>query len=220
MKETIVINSYVKNTEVALKKLLNSFPHKEINLIIFIGGNTAADYVIEQSESATTVYCPHNSIDFTGLISLIELEKKLKSFNHFFYLHDTCVAGKDFISKLKSINKEPSKSYSLKFPSMNMGIYEYEFLIQNKEKILEFKNLSHKEKDAQIFKQKCVKSEDFIFKLNEKNHIFLNSKRIVEEPCDYYKTGVLRRVEHYLGLDLYKIKANWSGSKTNYELRN
>ena len=30
-------------------------------------------------------------------------------------------------------------------------------------------------------------------------------------PIDYYNSGVMRIVEYYPNIDLYKIKANWTG---------
>ena len=103
----IIINSYIKG-HIALKHLLDSFEENKIidfyDIIVVIGGYyNINDYEISKKGGITYIHCNHNSIDFTGLITLCEL-----FFNdiheHYLYLHDTCKIGKNFCHKLKAID--------------------------------------------------------------------------------------------------------------------
>ena len=207
----IVINSHNKSN-VALAHLLESIKiyeeHVEYEIIIVIGGyynNT--DYEIIKEKNITYIHANHNSIDFTGLITLMELYKD-NTDEYYMYLHDTCKIGKDFFNKLKLINLTNISSIKInKRFSMNMGIYS--------QKIINYFNfflLSKKNTDE----NKCMEfktidyNEDYIFK-NDGNNIVLNNYDgwSYTGPTDYYNTGTMRIVEYYPNLDIYKIKANW-----------
>ena len=74
----IVINSHINGT-IALDHLLESMKlYKEFNeyeIIIIIGGYYKNNnYEIKKVDNLTYIYCNHNSIDFTGLIALLELK--------------------------------------------------------------------------------------------------------------------------------------------------
>ena len=106
----IVINSHI-NSDVALNHLLKSMKiqkkYYDFNIIVMIGGyynNT--NYEIKQHDNITYIHCNHNSIDFTGLIAIMELNNNAIN-EYYFYLHDTCKIGNNFYNKLKSIHLHP-----------------------------------------------------------------------------------------------------------------
>jgi hypothetical protein len=223
----IVINSHSKSN-IALQHLLESLKKNDIyfcDIIVVIGGHfNLSNYEITKSENEneneniTYIRANHNSIDFTGLIALLELYKNNIS-EYYVYLHDTCRIGKDFYNKIKSLDLTNVTSIRINTRfSMNIGIYS-QSIINNFENFL----LSTKNTDENLcmkYKIDGVKWEDYIFK-NDKNNIILenyNSSQYKNrtDPVDYYKTGTMRIIEYYPNLDLYKFKANW-GQK-NYFL--
>ena len=105
----IVINSHIKSS-IALNHLLDSMKKYEdfysYKIIIMIGGfYDNNDYIIhsDENDNITYIYCNHNSIDFTGLITLMELYSS-DTDEYYLYLHDTCKIGCEFYNKLKSID--------------------------------------------------------------------------------------------------------------------
>ena len=103
---------------------------------------------------------------------------------------------------------------------MNIGIYSQKIINEFKEFLLTKKNVD--ENKCMEYKSLCVLNEDYIFN-NDCNNIILDNYDgyICTEPIDYYKTGIMRTVEYYPNLDLYKIKANWfKRDKDKWELNN
>jgi hypothetical protein len=157
----------------------------------------------------TYIKCYHNSIDFTALISILELyENTIPTNNLYFYIHDTCKVGSNFFNKLKEINNMENIS-TIRINglySMNIGVYSGKILNQFKDFLLSQKN-TNKNKEIEF---KINHKEDYIFH-NDPNNIILDnySNWNYTGPTDYYNTGTLRIVEYYPNIDLYKIKANW-----------
>jgi hypothetical protein len=207
----IVINSHNKS-EIALNHLLESMKlyndYNDYKIIIIIGGfYNNKNYEIKKDRNITYIYCYHNSIDFTGLITLVEL------FNddideYYFYLHDTCRIGENFYKKLKSIQLTNVSSIKIKNrSSMNIGIYSQKIINKFKDFLLYKKNTD----ESRCMEFKCINyNEDYIFE-NDDNNIILDNynDHIYTGPTDYYKTGTMRIVEYFPNLDLYKMKANW-----------
>lgn len=220
----IVINSHCKSN-IALQHLLESLKENDINyceIIVVIGGHyNLSNYEItkneNENENITYILANHNSIDFTGLIALLELYNNINEY--YVYLHDTCRIGKDFYNKIKSVDLTNVTSIRINTrPSMNIGIYS-QIIINNFEKfLLSTKNTN--EDECMKYKLNCIDNEDYIFK-NDKNNIILENynslyhyHKYTTGPSDYYKTGTMRIVEYYPNLDLYKIKANWGMGRT------
>lgn len=205
----IVINSHNKS-KIALEHLLASLRENEFDLfpcIVVIGGHYhLKDYQIIEDNNITYILANHNSIDFTGLITLLELYSDTD--NYYLYLHDTCKVGKNFYKKLQSIDLRGVSSIKINKPfSMNIGIYSQNIINQFKDFLLSKKNTD--ENRCMEFKS-INYNEDYIFN-NDKNNIILDNYNGNQftGPTDYYKTGTMRIVEYYPNLDLYKIKANW-----------
>lgn len=218
----IVINSHNKS-DIARNHLLDSIKqydqYKSFKIIIVIGGYySLPTYEITSEDNITYIKANHNSIDFTGLITLLELYSNNID-DYYFYMHDTCKVGPQFFEKISKINLENISSIKINRDySMSMGIYSQRIINNNEIKLKEFKNTS--ENDIHRYKFNAVCFEDFIFNSDNNNRILDNfNNNITTGPTDYYKTGVMRITEYYSHLDLYKFKANWF-SKNIYELAN
>jgi hypothetical protein len=221
----IVINSHTKSN-IALQHLLESLKESDINycdIIVVIGGYyNLSNYEITKNENENITYirANHNSIDFTGLIALLELYKNNTN-EYYVYLHDTCKIGKDFYNKIKSLDLTNVTSIRINKPfSMNIGIYS-QLIINNFETFL----LSKKNTNEDLcmkYKTENIYYEDYIFKLDKNNIILENynsqNHKNYSGPIDYYKTGTMRYIEYYPNLDLYKMKANWGRGNVTLNL--
>jgi hypothetical protein len=208
----IVINSHCKSN-IALQHLLESLKENDINycdIIVVIGGHyNLSNYEITQNENITYIHANHNSIDFTGLITLLELY--YNDINEYYvYLHDTCRIGKEFYNKINSLDLTNVTSIKIVHPfSMNIGIYSQTIINDFKDFLLSTKNT--KEEECMKYKLNAVANEDYIFNNDTNNKLLDNyNGHSYTGPTDYYNTGTMRIVEYYPNLDLYKIKANWN----------
>jgi hypothetical protein len=208
----IVINSHI-NGNVALNHLLESMKiHKEYydyEIIVIIGGHyNNPDYEILQNENIRYIKCNHNSIDFTGLITLNELYRDNIN-DYYLYLHDTCKVGEKFFKIIQSIDLTNVSSIKIiQMYSMNIGIYSQKLINTFTDFLSHQKNIN--ENELHIFKTMGIYNEDYIFK-SDNNNIVLNNYNGGDciGPLDYYNTGTMRIVEYYPNLDIYKMKANW-----------
>lgn len=210
----IVINSHTKSN-IALQHLLDSLKENDINyceVIVVIGGHyDLNNYEITKEENITYIRANHNSIDFTGLITLLELYSDTNEY--YLYLHDTCKVGKNFYDKIKSIDLTNVSSLKInrRF-SMNIGIYSQKIINKFNNFLLSKKNTNENE----CMKFKSINfNEDYIFK-NDPNNKLLDdycgwkyTGPVSSGPTNYYNTGTIRMIEYYPSLDLYKMKANW-----------
>jgi hypothetical protein len=179
-------------------------PHEDI--YFFIGGNE--NYSQQNKDNINIWNAPHNSIDFTGLISIIELG--LES-DYWFLLHDTCYVGPNFYKCIQEHNHNKD-TVSLSFDlSMNIGSYKQSYLSKRKNEILSFKNTD--DNSLQTYKQMLVKEED-VFLTKEDQYTTENRQHLGEE---IFYNGVSRIKEYFPKIDLYKLKSNWY-SKETYSL--
>jgi len=118
----IIINSHIKSN-LALEHLLESLIsiNSSYEIIVIVGGYyNNIDYEIINKGKITFIRCNHNSIDFTGLITLVELFYNNLN-EYYLYIHDTCKVGKNFYNKINSIDLTNVSSIKInKKYSMNM----------------------------------------------------------------------------------------------------
>jgi len=211
----IVINSHIKN-DIALQHLLDSMKilpeFNNFEHFIIIGGYYHINnYEITKNKNLVYIKCNHNSIDFTGLITLLEL--KFNEIDYYFYMHDTCKVGNRFYKILNSIDLTNITTIKInKKCSMNIGIYSQKIINEFKDFLLSKKNTS----SDKLMEFKSINyNEDYIFENDKSNKILdnFNLKKIKQKPVNYYNTGTMRIVEYYSNIDLYKIKANWGQGK-------
>lgn len=212
MNINIAISSYKDFYGVTLQELIPSLIVSGVSrdsIYVFVGGYDK--YELLSNDYGINIYsAPHNSFDFTALVSIIELG--LVS-DYWFCTHDTCRVGSTFYQKLKKLNKsKDTMKLTSEARSMNIGIYSNKFINDKKLEILNYKNTSE---DVNDFKSKLVEDEDVFIK-NSKPLCTSSIKR--ESSKNYYSTGVERVIEYYSDLDFYKMKSNWK-RKSIYEIK-
>lgn len=209
-----VISSHIGSYIKTYKSLIDDFRNNNINLtdvFFYVGGFNKKSN--EDLDGLTIRKVNHNSIDFTGIISLLE-DDVHNDYTHFFFLHDTVRLGKNFYFNVKRNNYNNAKLTSDNL-SMSMGLLSKDYINLKTNEIFSMKNSDYSRDSINKFKLLAVLSEDLLFK--DIKESFNKSRRIITGPIDYYNTGTLRIVEYYPDIDLYKIKANWF-AKEKYEI--
>lgn len=216
MKIKFAISSHKLFYETTYHTLVDSLIKSGVpkeDIYFFIGGYP--EYEKIEKDGVNLYFVDHNSIDFTGIISVLDLG--LKS-DYWFLLHDTCYVGNNFYNKVCNFDYKEADAVKMYFTvSMNMGAYKQSYLESIKDSLFEFKNQNYSLESLHHYKKICVQKEDIFFN-NAKNLLTYNTTPgTTEGPLDYYQNGILRVIEYYSDIDLYKIKANWF-TKPQYEL--
>lgn len=174
---------------------------------VFIGGCSC--FRVVQRDNINVYEADHNSFDFTPLISIVE--HNVYSPRYWFLLHDTCKVGPNFHKLVCGFKGSPLKIALKKSPSMNMGLYSDEFLLGNKEAVLSLKNTDFSAESLAYWKRWGVENEDFLlWRLGGEPEVYPNGNMwFVYDTLNWYGSNIERRTEYYIGLDLYKNKANW-----------
>jgi hypothetical protein len=93
----------------------------------------------------------HNSFEYSPLIEICE--KELVS-EYWFLIHDTCKVGEKFKELLYNIPEEKPVKMALKIrPSMSIGLYSYNYLLENKHKLLHIKNSDYSDESMSKWKK-------------------------------------------------------------------
>jgi len=176
----------------------------------FIGGFTHN----KQINTNPNIYeVNHNSMDFTGLISVLDFDLKA---DFWFLLHDTVYVGKSFYNKILSYDYNfDTISLTRNGKSMNMGAYKQSYLESIRNLLMGHKNQNYDLDSIHDTKRKAVSTEDCFIHIPKRNFYTANIR--YEGPIDFYKNNVPRIIEHFDDIDLHKIKANWI-AKPQYEI--
>jgi hypothetical protein len=216
-KLRFLINSNTVNFECTFPKLLASIPESipKEDILVVVGNSPKVNMSV--CDRFYKLEVQHNSVDYTAFIALIEerelIAKHMVAPEFWFYLHDTCELGAQFIPKLSAFIPTLTKNKSLTlFPSMNLGIYRHAFFFEKPE-ILLSKRSSNLPKEEEVYQLKCgcVSTEDFLFKVENDTPFTGNVKGVKGTGPRRIYNGVSRITEYYEVLDLYKYKANWNG---------
>jgi hypothetical protein len=209
------ISSHINSQEKTFKPLCQSLIDSGVppnDIYFFIGGYQEYKK-IDNSLGVNLYHANHNSIDITGLISVLDLN--IDS-DYWFLLHDTCTVGLNFAKSISSMHYDDRTiTMTSDGLSMCMGAYPKSILLENREKILSLKNIDYTDNGLQNAKKTAIKTEDYF--LHPKTRFFNTKPRVTNGPVDFYGNGVMRIIEYFPDIDLYKIKANWH-LKENYEL--
>jgi len=221
----IVINSNIRFVETTAPRLIDSLlscGFNENHIFLICGG--ATEQPSNFKSRVPTFYVEYDSIDFSGLIFLSSFES---AFTHYFYIHDTTFVGPNFKNNLLALSDDRYEVIALKSrPSMNIGLYSADYLSQKRDVLESILNTDLGDESLQNWKKWGVTNEDF---LSWKSSAQVTSFDVLAErndggkakvlgEVDFYENGVLRRIEHYEYLDLFKVKANWD-IKPEYEIR-
>lgn len=193
------------------QSLLNNGIHPN-QIFIFESGHKEANRL--KYNKMTIIHSIYSSFEFTPLIEIIQNQIKA---DYWFLIHDTCEVGSNFQTLLTTNMNEivlPNRVAKLALknkPSMNIGLYKYDYLLKHKKLIMSFANKRHSKLALNKIKEKTIVEEDCLFTLeDESNYICLNGDMQVQilnlKINSIYETP--RIIEYYAQLDLYKYKAN------------
>lgn len=205
-------NFYTKTLDIIVPSLINSgIPNTDI--YFFIGGYDVYETIANQY-NINLYKASHNSIDYTGLISVLDLN--IKS-DYWFLCHDTCKVGEKFYNIIKE-NKFSTDTIRLTSEnrSMNIGAYKQSYLYSIKDKVYSYRGSSDSNYNIQKLKKKLVDEEDSLLKSDSTSH-FNKSQRTVLDSNNLYNSDVKRITEYFPDIDFYKMKSNWKPKK-EYEL--
>lgn len=205
------ISSHIEYIEKTEKYIYNSLINSGINnndIYIFVGGYDKDSGYKRLDPFKNKYSSPHNSLDFTGLISILELNLQ-NSADLWFLLHDTCFVGLRFYEYVKNFdyNNKPYVRLTCDDVSMNMGSYSSNYLNSISEDILKYKNNS----DIQKYKTLLINNEDIF--IPSKDFCYSTTPRATYPAIDFFKNNTPRIIEYFSDVDLYKIKANWKIKK-------
>lgn len=208
---SICITTNKTNWKKTIPPLLNSLLKvgiPENKIYVFEGGHAHTEKLDNYNYNHFKL--EHNSFDLTALIAILELNIKSP---YWFLLHDTSIVLPNFINQLVLNNYNKFDTLQIKeFPSMNIGIYNGEFLNKNKNFIIEEKNIDYSNVGLQNAKSRGVENEDKVFKLSSNSSIFQRSKFAYQEKDNVIYLGQKRRREVYLDSGIVKYKANFKRS--------
>lgn len=213
---------------------------------VFIGGmapaNISRPLTAVQGVDGTNYYAvPHNSIDFTAMIHIVENPDLFRDVRTWFYLHDTISVGTAFWVKMEPYcNGIPSCAVPLtrSEASCNIGLYDPQFLASHIASLTVKKNLN----DEHVrFRQLNIIWEDDFFRRCDARHGLVRGvcakawrqdglcPREIHAICPsitkrrkavrvYGNTSAPRTVFHVSCIDLIKYAANTKGPRATMVL--
>lgn len=198
------VSYHSKTFDSFVRSMLESGVPKD-DLYFFVGGGDAYEPV-ENSYGVHAFTAPHNSVDFTGIVSVLDLDLKA---DYWFALHDTTRVGPNFYERVSTATVTgDTMALTADGPSMNMGAYAWSYLKSRRDEIMaRFKNVDYSLEGTRRVKQLNVDTEDALL---VGKAAFNGSGRVTTGPVDHYGTGTQRIVEYFPDVDLYKMKANWT----------
>lgn len=145
----VVVNSNVKSPFASL--ILESLHNITQSVLIVYGNSNHTTMIVK--EGVMSMYVEHDSIDFTGIIALVDHYPRIKMrivFDRIFYMHDTMRIHKPkkFMEAMRSYNL--SRTCGLQMgQSMNIGMYAMHDILTHRHKINTLRgksNPTHKER--------------------------------------------------------------------------
>ena len=201
------IDFYKKTVNIALRYYAQAGIENDM-IYVFIGGCTEESY--EKINNIHYYFVTHNSIDYTAMVEIVE--KEIES-EYWFLIHDTAIVGSKFKELLYNFPIGAEKVALLPFPAMNIGLYNYQYLLGIKDTILTLKNTDYSYEAIQRFKKFGIDQEDYIlFNTPPKPALYGPEEWYITNYENWYGSNSRRRVEYYPNLDIYKSKSNWTGA--------
>ena len=221
----LLINGFVKNEE-ALAKLLESVARSDWTdepILVVTGGCKAPTSIEHETHGRVSflrVRVPHNSLDYTSMIALIQLPDPRLVFDHYMYIHDTCAVEPLFFKTIgRHVDKLPAGGVApvSQFPSMNMGLYPRSAFFGLQGFLLSRKSSDEwTPEEVDRLKTEAVSLEDAIF-VHQPSVSFVMSPKVLPGEQVVYSTGTVRAVNYFPEAQLFKYQANWF-AKPKYSL--
>ena len=133
---------------------------------VFLGGTTATNRGLTTwlGDNGTNYHAvPHNSIDFTAMIHIVENPELFRGIRTWFYLHDTTEVGRTFWRGMALYcNGIPSCAVPLtrSESSRNIGLYDARFLTSHTASLVSKKN---RDNERVRYMKSSVEWEDDLF---------------------------------------------------------
>jgi hypothetical protein len=172
------------------------------DIYFFIGGCDKYEPVLNSNVNVWKV--DHNSVDFTGLISVLDLGLKA---DRWFLLHDTLYVGPNFYQCVNSYPTSPDTIAMSKLWSKNMGSFSQAYLDSIASTLLrEYKNRNLSREAAHEFKTMNIRTENRFLVSND---CYTTKTPVLKEVAvDFYESGTLRDVQYYFDIDIYKVQSH------------
>lgn len=184
------------------------------DIYFFIGGCDKCEQVPSPDVNVWKV--DHNSIDFTGLIAVLDLGLKA---DRWFLLHDTLYVGPNFYSCVNEYPGNPVAVAMSKLWSKNMGSFSQEYLESIAPTLLgEYKNKDLGREVAHRFKTMNIETENRF--LVGDGCYTSKTPEIKHTAVDFYRTGTPRDIQYYFDIDIYKVQSHTGIHRPgNYNLK-
>ena len=176
------------------------------DIVVVVGNSTTEG--VESLSDYTLVKVKHNSMDFTALIGVIDNQSNLGTLpDYWFYMHDTCLAGANFISNLntKTINSDIRVHWT-----SNLGIFRNSTLLSNSSLINSYKssdNPNYIEDRVNKYKSACDKKK--IFETINCRSDLCSEMPVISPNTTAIYNNVQRQTIYFEELDFYKYNSNF-----------
>lgn len=213
----VVVNSHAGGT--AARTLLHQLGQLGMPTLHVSGGEKRTAWY-NVSRTLQRLDVQHDSIDFTGIIALLEHPQALKNEESFFYLHDTTTIDALFHARLTSLTYHGTCALG-KHPSNNIGVYSVSDLLQHRSRILAMRSTSHPSACERLeIKRKGFDAEDVVFKLvfahYRQEWCALSARSVLKTPSHFYSNTTKRIRVIYKDWGIVKYSANWEGHRRGY----
>jgi glycosyltransferase involved in cell wall biosynthesis len=216
------VNSNKKFYHNTLPKVLRSLLDagiKEDSIIVVVGGfddellAKEIEFELRDYWAIDRIYCIQpDSCDHTVFNFLLDKPKAFADFDYFFYMHDTCWVGQDFLKLFQEYTpQEEVNSFSLTPSwSMNIGLYNIKFLENKPQEIRRAFNTDNSQDSINDWKKWGALTEDYLMDRQRGTYFSFDPREVIkmENP---YGGDTVRRTRYFYCLDFYKSQSNWQG---------
>lgn len=192
-KLTYLISSHVNYYERTLPVILPTILQQISPEDVFV---TVGECDTIQSDFGVEINCvPYNAYEYSSLIWLVE-SKGFRS-DYVMLLHDTMYCGKDFAELSNRFSRSHYVTMAHPKGLCNLGVYNSYYLLSIADKLQKMKNIT---------KARAVHLEGRFF---GKPATYANARVVrVSSPAPVYG-GIMRSVDYYQSVDVYKCGANF-----------
>lgn len=211
----IFIASCFEGLDTQVKRLINNIIETNtipVKYVHFIVGGCPEEKVYYDN-GIEIVNIKYRCFEFTPMIYIVNNIDKY-DFDYAFFTHDTVKFGDRFynilkqdIPKLKKSNKDSMKIDN-HGPSMNIGVYNKNILMKNKETFHKLTLHTNDKSQLMDMKHKLCSYEDSILHQNSYN----NQYKSEDTPTEFIGINGVKakgQVRNYKQIDFIKYQSNW-----------
>jgi hypothetical protein len=195
---------YEKTLPVLLPSLLGQGFSPD-NIWVFVGDETAEFGPLETKYNVRSYRVPIRAFEFTGPLAILDYFADPD--RYWFLLHDTCHVGPRFRELLEA-QEHTGEHLSLGYRDgvNNMGVCMTSYIAQKRAQLDAYR--SYALDRLQDLKRKIIAEEGTFFGSNTRG--LCSGSQLMHNAPDSLVYGTEgRKVEYWVGLDLYKIKSNY-----------